>query len=97
MMADRLHSRLSNSQSPVSLLYTCYKRRLQWSEGESITPLLEPLTLALQQLTQQPSNQDSLQTVIQQIRNELIYSKTLLFLASIYETCVHDYERGSKY
>ncbi len=95
-MAEKIHSRLSESQSPVSLLYSCYKRRQQWSEGESITPLLEPLTLALQQLTQQESDQDSLETVIRQIRNELTYSKTLLFLASIYETCVHDYDRGSK-
>ena len=84
-MAEKIHSRLSESQSPVSLLYSCY-----------ITPLLEPLTLALQQLTQQESDQDSLETVIRQIRNELTYSKTLLFLASIYETCVHDYDRGSK-
>ena len=96
-MAEKIHSRLSESQSPVSLLYSCYKRRQQWSEGESVTPLLEPLTLALQQLTQQESKQENLETLVRQIRNELTYSKTLLFLASIYETCVHDYDRGSKY
>lgn len=79
------------------MLYLCKQRLQNWSEGDSVTPILEPLTVALQKLVNPESSQENINSLVLQIRSELTYTKILLFLASVYDSCVQDYSRSAKH